>query len=180
MLAELAAKPSAERIANAGELLEAKQPDVPVIEKNSPDGLRLETQVWELEVARNPFGMTFSNKLTGAEWTLTGVHYETRAETPGQPSQGPAAGRAIRLRQVGKLRRMTEPGFWKASGRFNATRKDRDHGCVAKRPGRLDRSFKLGADTSSKYMLLLTARSSVWRTVQQAKLDNLRISLHPR
>src|ERR1035437_4455775 len=54
MLVELAHEaPRPSRIANAGELLMGKVPDVPVTDKESPDGLRLEAQAWRVEIARN-------------------------------------------------------------------------------------------------------------------------------
>ena len=74
MLVELAHEaPRPSRIANAGELLMGKVPDVPVTDKESPDGLRLEAQAWRVEIARNPFAIAFTNKLTGAEWKLAEI-----------------------------------------------------------------------------------------------------------
>jgi alpha-D-xyloside xylohydrolase len=80
MLAELARDaPRPSRIAAAGELVTQGAHPVAVAADESSNGLRLETQAWRLEIAKDPFKLAFTNKSTGADWRLDG----TDPRTPG-------------------------------------------------------------------------------------------------
>jgi len=182
MLAELAREaPRPSRIANAGELLRVKQPDVPVVDKESPESLRLETHVWKLEVARNPFGMTFSNKLTGVEWKLAGVEYGNDAKAPGQPAQGSAASPVIRLMQLGSIEK--HGGAWILEGVVEGSQQSVRIEITVTSPNALAVSMdasKLGANTTSKYQVV--TRDTLFglgEQFSQENLDNFKISLHP-
>lgn len=182
MLAELAREaPRPSRIANAGELLKAKQPRAPVVDQESPEGLRLETQNWKLEIARNPFGMTFSNKLTGAEWKLAGVHYETGGETPGESAPGSATSPVIRLRQVGKIEK--QDGAWILEGVLEGSQQSVKIEITVASPNALAISMeasKLGAGTTSNFHVATRGPLfGLGEQFTQANLDNFKISLHP-
>ena len=114
MLNELARPaPRPSRIAGAGELITGKLPDGPVEEIESANGLRLEAQAWTLEVAKNPFAITFSNKWTGAQWRLASVNYQGRAGAGSASAQGSA------IQSLGKLEQV--PGAQKGRARWSFT-----------------------------------------------------------
>ncbi|MGO9275434.1 MAG: glycoside hydrolase family 31 protein [Terriglobia bacterium] len=182
MLDELARQaPRPSRIANEGELITGRQPDVPVQEKESAEGLRLETQTWTLEVAGNPFGITFTNKLTGAGWKLAGVSYEgSGAASPG-PAKGSAANTIVRLERAGSIEK--RQSSWVLAGTLEGSPETVRIEISLAGPNAVGISIdgsRLGIETSSEFNI--TGPGPFFGLGEQyakANLDNLKTPLHP-
>ena len=70
VLAELAQKEIRPSHLGSGELLREKPQRVPLESHESPAGLSLETGLWRLEIAKNPWSLSLINKQTGALWRM--------------------------------------------------------------------------------------------------------------
>jgi sulfoquinovosidase len=182
MLSELARQaPRPSRIADAGELITGKQPDVPVEERESAEGLRLETQVWTLEITKNSFGIAFTNKLTGANWKLAGVNYEGSGATSAPSAEKSTASAIIRLERAGSVER--RQGRWVLVGtpegspqaaRIEISLAGPNAVCIS-----IDASG-LGVETSSEFHITGPGPFfGLGEQYAQANLDNFKISLHP-
>ena len=181
MLVELAHEaPRPSRIANAGELLMGKVPDVPVTDKESPDGLRLEAQAWRVEIARNPFAIAFTNKLTGAEWKLAGVNYATAGGNSGKSSQG-SADPVIRLQKIGSIEK--HAGSWILGGVLQGSDAPVRIEISVASPNTLAISIaapKLGSEASSTFHVVAPGPLfGLGEQFAKSELRNFKTSLHP-
>jgi alpha-D-xyloside xylohydrolase len=182
MLVELAREaPRPSRIANAGELLKGKRPDVPVLENESPAGLRLETQAWKVEIARHPFAIDFANKLTGMDWKLAGVQYLTGGGVSGKSSPGSAPNPALRLQQFGSIEK--HEGSWVLQGVLEgSTLPIRIEISVASRNALAIsiEAAKLGPETTSTFRVVAPGPLfGLGEQFAKSELRNFRTSLHP-
>lgn len=115
MLTELAREaPRPSRISAAGELLLGDHSAVEVEETLSPSGLSLETKVWRLDIRRDPFQFTFSNKLTGVDWRLGIDNVKEERGVGSEPKSKSPTSDISRFARIGKIEKQN--GHWILEG----------------------------------------------------------------
>ena len=182
MLIELArAAPRPSRLAAAGELITEGPQPVPVRADESAKALHLEAQAWRLEIARDPFRLTFTNKLTGTDWRLEGTGSQTSGLVWSRNVNTATTNPDLPLRSI--ARTINQDNHWVLDGILNGSTQLVRIDISVSSPNALCISFdgsSLGADENSRFHF--TAEGPFFGLGEQfakANLQDFRISLHP-
>jgi len=164
---------------SAGELLKGPLPPVAVEQTETNEGVALESNLWRLEVSKNPWKLSLLNKATHAVWKIasdasgpSGIWWSNNPAGSDPPLQ---------LSRVEKVQRSGH--HWTIDCRVEGT----------------DQRATLGLDTISPNVIRLSIEAPSWggearlgisiagqgpffglgERFEKAKLDGLKVNLHP-
>lgn len=178
-LAQKAPRPS--RISGAGELLQAEPPAIPVEASETPQGLRLETEFFRLEITKEPFRLALNNKVTNASWRLGATDPEVASVSWTQKVEPKGTARTTRLTKIQRIEK--RGNRWILQGEVEGVIQPvslelaliTSHVILVSIDG-----SPLGEDASSEFRL--TGQGPFFGLGEQylkAKLDGQKFNLHP-